>query len=170
MNLKTRLNVGIIAIAVVLVAPLVLSLQALQRLQGQTIELRDHEYAATLVIGRMRQVDDELVQNSKYLSLLATDTTLQVFRDGLTTLSAQADTVQRLTGGSPLSRVRSAVSRLQDQAPRAVTLRRAGRILAADSVVDLVLSPALQDVERMIENTEPGIAGTHLRPRSGVCG
>ncbi len=154
MNLQTRLHAGIIAIAVVLVAPLVLSLQSLQRLQGQTIELRDHEYAATLLVGRMRQVDDELVQNNRLLTVVPSDTELRLFVDGLSTLLVQADSLQRLTEGSPLSRLHPAVSRLQEQAPHAYALWRGGRTSAADSIVDLVMAPALRDIARMIDNTE----------------
>jgi signal transduction histidine kinase len=154
MNLQTRLNVGMVAIAVVLVAPLVLSLRSLQRLQEQTSELRDREYAATLLLGRMRSVHDELSQGTELLTLFPSDTTRAVFLEGLTRLAAQADTLQRLTPSAATPRLRSVVTRLYEQAPRAYALSRAGRAAAADSIVDLAMKPALTDIERVLQNTE----------------
>ena len=43
MTLQSRLNLGILAIAIVLVAPLVLSLRALQQLQLDTTSLLNRE-------------------------------------------------------------------------------------------------------------------------------
>ena len=43
MTLQTRLNLGILGIAIVLVAPLVISLQSLQKLQEGTSALLDSE-------------------------------------------------------------------------------------------------------------------------------
>ena len=154
MTLQTRLHAGIVAIAVVLVAPLVLSMRSLQRLQSETVELRDREYAATLLVGRMRSVHDELAQTTSVLTLVVSDTTRQLLLDRLRVLSRQADTLQQLVESASMSRIRAAVARLSEQAPRAYTLFRTGRTLAADSVVDLVLQPALSDIERTLQSIE----------------
>lgn len=154
MTLQTRLNAGIIAIAVVLVTPLVLSLRSLQRLQVETTSLRDREYAATLLLGRMRSVHDELSQDTELLTLFASDTTRQMLYERLTTLSQQADTLQRLTASPSIQRLRSALARLREQAPRAYDLSRRGRSRAADSIVDLVMRAALSDIERVVQSTE----------------
>jgi signal transduction histidine kinase len=154
MNLQTRLNVGMIAIVVVMVAPLVLSVRSLQRLQGQTTELRDREYAATLLLGRMRSVHDELSQGTKVLTLVPSDTTRQILMDRLETLSRQADTLQRLADVGAISRLRAAVARLSEQTPRAYTLSRTGKTRTADSIVDIVMRPALEDIDRVMANTQ----------------
>ncbi len=154
MNLQARLNAGMIAIVVVMVAPLVLSLRSLQRLQGQTVELRDREYAATLLLGRMRSVHDELSQGTKVLTLVPSDTTRQILMDRLETLSRQADTLQRLADVGAISRLRAAVARLAEQTPRAYSLSRTGRTRTADSIVDIIMRPALEDIDRVMQNTE----------------
>jgi signal transduction histidine kinase len=153
-RLQTRLNTGIVAIAVVLVAPLVLSLRSLQRLQAQTTELRDREYAATLLIGRMRTVHDELAQNTRFLTIVPSDTTRELLLHDLTTLARQADTLQHLSESASISRIRSAIARLSEQAPLAHALFRAGKASAADSIVDLVMHAALDDIDRTLQNTE----------------
>ena len=152
MTLQTRLHAGIVAIAVVLVAPLVLSLRSLQRLQVDTASLRDREFAATLLLGRMRSVQDELSQSTEYLTLFPSDTTRSLFLERLATLSLQADTLENLAEITGVLRLRSAVARLREQAPRAYDLSRRGRPAAADSIVDIVMRPAIGDVGHVLQN------------------
>jgi signal transduction histidine kinase len=140
--------------AVILVTPLALALRALHGLQVETAELRDREYAATLLLGRMRSVYEELAQTTELLTLFPSDTTRQLFLEHLRGLSAQGDSLDRLSSLGTAARLRSAVARLQEQGPRSYLLARSGRGAAADSIADLVLRPALGDVRRFIENAE----------------
>ena len=153
MTLRTRLNLGILGIAIVLVAPLVLSLRSLQSLQADTALLRDREYAATLLLGRMRAVHDELLQNTIYLSVFPSDSSQKQYVEQLTTLARQTDTLAQLTDLATVGQIRSAVSRVFEQAPRAFTFARANRTMRRDSIVDLVISPALNTVDRIIQTT-----------------
>ncbi|NUQ12665.1 MAG: HAMP domain-containing histidine kinase [Gemmatimonadaceae bacterium] len=152
MTLQSRLNLGILAIAIVLVAPLVLSLRALQRFQADTTSLRDREYAATLLLGRMRAVHDDLLQGTTYISVFPTDTARAQYLDQLQNLSRQTDTLARLTDLASVGQLRTAISRIGDQAPRAFAFARASRYTARDSVVDLLISPALLTIDRVLEN------------------
>lgn len=153
MTLQTRLNLGILAIAIVLVAPLVLSLRALQSLQNDTILLRDREYAATLLLGRMRAEHDELLQSTIYLSVFPSDSSQKQYLDLLTTLSRQTDTLALLTDIATVGQIRTATARIGEQAPRAFTFARQNRTLRRDSIIDLVISPALNNIDRIIQNT-----------------
>lgn len=153
MTLQSRLNLGILAIAIVLVAPLVLSLRALQRLQADTTAFRDREYAATLLAGRMRAVHNDLLEGTTYISVFPSDTARAQYLDQLNLLARQADTLMRLTGLANVGQVKSAVSRIVEQAPRAFAFARASRIASRDSVVDLLISPALLTIDRVLQNT-----------------
>lgn len=157
MTLQTRLNVGMLAIAVVLVTPLVISLRALRGLEAETTALRNREYAGTLLIGRMRSVHDDLTQSTEYLALFPSDDTRRLFLERLSTLAHQTDTLERLAGFVTVYRLRAAVARLSGQAPQAYDLSRRGRSSAADSIVDLVMRPALRQVERVLFSTELGL-------------
>jgi len=152
-TLQSRLNLGILAIAIVLVAPLVLSLRALQQLQAATASLRDQEFAATLLLGRMRSVHDDLVQETSILSVLPSDFNRALYAADLDLLALQTDTLDDLTESAIIQQIRSAISRLQEMAPRAFSVARAGRVRATDSIVDLAMSPALATVARAMENT-----------------
>jgi signal transduction histidine kinase len=152
-TLASRLNLGIVAIAVVLVAPLVLSLRALQELQNDTTLLRDREYAATLLLGRMRTTHDELEQSTIYLAVFPSDSSQKQYVELLQTLSRQTDTLAQLTESATVGQIRSATSRLFEQVPRAFTFARANRTARRDSIIDLVISPALLTVDRVLSNT-----------------
>jgi signal transduction histidine kinase len=153
LSLRFRLNLGILAIAIVLVAPLVLSLRALQQLQAATTTLRDREFAATLLLGRMRAVHDDLVQETGILSVFPSDFNRALYHADLELLGYQADTLKGLAEYPIIQQIRTAVSRLQDLAPRAISLARAGRGSATDSIVDLAMTPALSTIERVMAST-----------------
>jgi signal transduction histidine kinase len=153
MTLQTRLNLGILGIAIVLVAPLVISLQSLQKLQEDTTALLDREYAATLLLGRMRPVKDEINQNTAYLSVFPSDSSEKLYLEQLVTLSRQTDTLAQLTELATVGQIRSAIARIREQAPRAFNLARANRTLRRDSIIDLVISPALNTVSRILDGT-----------------
>jgi signal transduction histidine kinase len=157
MTLKVRLGVGLVAIAVVLVAPFVVALRALQGLQLETASLREREYEATLLLGRMRSLHDELKLNTEWLTLLPSDTTRLLFLERLQTLSRQTDTLQRMTGSVSVLRLRSSAARLAEQGTVAFELSRRGRSRGADSIGDLVLRPALDDIARVLQNAQTGL-------------
>ena len=152
MTLASRLNLGIIAIAVVLVAPLVLSLRALQELQKDTESLRDHEYAATSLLGRMRAVHDDLEQSTIYLAVFPSDSSEKQYIEQLQTLARQTDTLAQLTQSAGVGQLRSSIGRLFEQVPRAFDFARANRTARRDSIIDLVISPALLTVDRVLAN------------------
>ena len=153
MTLQSRLNLGILAIAIVLVAPLVLSLRALQQLQYDTTSLLDREYAATLLLGRMRAVHDELLQSTIFISVFTTDSSQKQYIEQLSTLARQTDTLATLTESATLGQIRNTTSRLFEVVPRAFAFARANRTLRRDSIIDLVISPALNTIDRVLQST-----------------
>jgi signal transduction histidine kinase len=153
LTLATRLNLGILGIAIILVAPLVISLRALQTLQQDTTLLRNNEYAATLLLGRMRDVHDELLNNTIYLSAFYSDTVQSQYMEELQLLARQTDTLAQLTQSATVGQIRSAVARLFELAPRAFENARAGRFNRRDSIIDVVISPALNIVDRVLDAT-----------------
>lgn len=154
MTLKARLHLGLLLISLIAIAPLLAALRSLRELERDTRDLRDREYAGTLLLGRMRTVGDEVRANTQWLTLMPTDTTLSLFQQRLQALSAQTDTLQRTTGTVGVLRLRSAVARLAEQGSRAYTLSSRGNTSQADSIVDLAMRPALDDIDRALRNTE----------------
>jgi signal transduction histidine kinase len=157
LTLQTRLNLGILGIAIVLVAPLVLSLRALQQVQTDTTYLQGREYAATLLLGRMRVGLDEIELNTSYIPVFYNDSIQKVYLEQLTTLSRQTDTLAQLTQSAMVGQIRSSIIRVFEQAPSAFSTARAGRIAIRDSVINELISPALATVDRILGSTGAGL-------------
>lgn len=153
LTLQTRLNLGILAIAVVLVAPLVLSLRALQQIQADTALLRDREYAASLLLGRMRVAHDEIELNTSYIPVFYSDSIQTSYVDQVQALARQTDTLAQLTESAVVGQIRSALGRVFEQAPAAFALARTNRTARRDSVINVFISPALSTVGRVLEST-----------------
>lgn len=166
MTLRLRLALGIAAIALALVAPLLVSARSLRQLSTDTAHLRDREFAATLVLGRMRAEAQELSQRTELLTLFPSDTTRQAFLERLDALSANADSLTSLTG-APSIRIKGALESLRELTPRVYALATGRRTIQADSLVDGYMRPALSDVQRTIEVTE---AALQDRMRESVLG
>lgn len=60
MKLRTRLGLGIVSITVVLLVPLILALRSLDEVHTQTRLLRDKEFAASLLLGNLRETHDNV--------------------------------------------------------------------------------------------------------------
>src|SRR5690348_12801314 len=68
MTLRSRLALGLLAIAVILVAPLLLAFQSLERFHRDIRGLRDKEFAASLTLGQLREALNDL--RSREIALL----------------------------------------------------------------------------------------------------
>jgi signal transduction histidine kinase len=153
LTLRSRLNLGILAIAIVLVAPLVLSLRALQQVQVDTTTLLDREYKATLLLGRMRIAHDEIELNTSYIPVYYSDSTQEAYLAQLTSLSRQTDTLAQLTELATVGQIRSALGRVRERAPPAFAFARRNRTAQRDSILNLFISPSLNNVQRVLETT-----------------
>ena len=60
MTLRSRLTLGLLTIAVILVVPLLFATLSLDRLHGQAKQLRDEDFRASLVLGRLRDALNDL--------------------------------------------------------------------------------------------------------------
>lgn len=157
MSLRFRLALGIAAIALALVAPLLISARSLRRLSSDTARLRDREYAATLLLGRMRGSAEELAQRTEILTLFPSDTTRAVFLDRVRTLSAEVDTLQRLTATVNLAKLRVSLIRIEAEVPDVYDLAVRRKTAEVDSLVDKDIRPILADVRRVLEVTEAAL-------------
>ena len=55
MTLRSRLALGLVTIAIILVIPLLMAVQSLDRLYGEARGLQRQEFAASLLLGRLRE-------------------------------------------------------------------------------------------------------------------
>ena len=117
MTIRARLGLGFLAIAIILVSPLVLALRALERMHDETVALRDNEFAASFLLGRIRSGTQELRAAETAMLLFPNDTTNGRMRAEIDTLFALADSLDRYGLDSAARNVRLAVQDVAQYAP-----------------------------------------------------
>ncbi|MGQ0646255.1 MAG: ATP-binding protein [Gemmatimonadaceae bacterium] len=157
MTLRTRLALGIAAMVVVMLVPLALSLRAIQDLRRDTERLRDVEFRAAVLLGRARTATQEIEQNKMYLSLFPNSPTAVQFAAKLDTLRIHIDSLGAIASTVTVPRMRASLKAVGDEAQGALKLASSGRPTLADSIIDRAITPAIDDVERILALTEQAL-------------
>ena len=154
MTLRLRLAFGLTAIALIFALPVLLAVRALDRMREETARVRDREFAATLLMGRMRENAEALGQDAQLLALFPSDTTWQNTAERLTALNNLADSLSRMVLPSETMLLKDAVRDVALRAPNVLRLATAGRTVAADSLLDRSLTPAMDRLDRAVAMVE----------------
>ncbi|MEO6444955.1 MAG: HAMP domain-containing sensor histidine kinase [Gemmatimonadaceae bacterium] len=160
MMLRTRLAIGIGGIMAFMIVPVALSVVSLNELRDDTVRIRDTEFQAAVVLGKIRATAQELDQAKIYLSILTEASTQEQFAAKLANLRALVDTLSTVNGMVGINRVRFAIRTLDAESNRAHQLAAAGRTALADSIIDRALNPALDEVNRSVSYTEQALQET----------
>lgn len=165
MTLRTRLALGIIAIAAVLVSPLYLTLRSLERLHRATEQLRGREFEASLVLGGIRTSTDDL-RRAEDIVVTLRDTSagppMGAMGASVDSLHADASSLARVWPGQPARQVELAIRDVAAFAPLEYQLIRAGEVDRADTLSNNGMRPAIARLERTIAEAEAA-----LRERTG---
>ena len=154
MTIRTRLGLGFLAVAVILVLPLIVALRALERLQDETIALRDNEFAASLLLGRMRSDTDDLRQAETALLLFPSDTTRDRMSAEIDTLALLTDSLEHYQLDSAARSVRNAVQEVAQHAPVEYADALAKRAADAERTSEERMLPAITRIERTLARAE----------------
>src|SRR4051812_6998558 len=93
MTLRSRLAVGLVTIAIILVGPLAFAIQSLYKLHGDATTLRDREFAASLAIGRLREGLTELRRQELALLFSRDVAARDAMEKGIAHIGALADSL-----------------------------------------------------------------------------
>lgn len=154
MMLRTRLAMGIGGIVALMLVPVGLSLLSLRELRKDTERIRDQEFQAAVVLGKVRAAVQELDQAKDYLSILPEEATLTQFDQKLTAVRILVDSLDQVNGIAGINRVRGALRAIADESDHAHQLAAAGRTATADSVIDKAIGPPIDDIERIVALSE----------------
>ena len=162
MTIRTRLMLGLAAIAVTLVVPLVVALRALDGAYGTTAGLRDRELSASLLLSRIRAGTEELRRAETALLFVHDVAAREQMQTALTRLSAMADSLEFYRLDTAALNVRRAVAAVADAAPREYGAALAGAALDAERISTTEVVPAISRLERSVET-----AARSLQMRTG---
>jgi signal transduction histidine kinase len=164
MSIRNRLALGIVAIALVLTVPLLSALRALERLRSEISVWSDQDFAASLLLGRMRASTEELRQAETALGIDLTEETRAAFAAEIAELTARADSLSAYTADSAARIVQRAVDEIEIVSGPQFAAARAGQVDLLDSLTILDFRPALVRVEQAIGNAERAL-GARTRDR-----
>lgn len=150
MSIRTRLALGLFAIAVVLLLPLGLTLRSLDRVHDETVALRDREFAASLLLGRMRAATEDLRSAENALLFIPEVSSREAMVLQITRLSAMADTLRGYQLREAADQIRSAITAVGRYAPLEYRAALAGNARSADTLSNRHVVPAINSVDRAI--------------------
>jgi signal transduction histidine kinase len=143
MTLRSRLGAGLVTIAIILVLPLVFAIQSLHRLHEDAQSLRDHEFVAQGLVGRIREGLNNL--RHEELGLLFTNNVAArdtVDRE-LAHLGALADSLHSYQLPKYAEDIGVVVRQIAIAAPSEYRASLAGDTARADALSRNVFVPAL---------------------------
>ena len=154
MTLRSRLILGLITIAIILVAPLVLAVQALDRLHREARALRDGEFAASLLIGRLREGLNELRRQEIALLYVHDAATRDAMQGQLRVVTHMADSLRMYDLDKWAGEVRHRINDVVAWAPREYEAALAERPDSAERISSTHLVPAMDGAERVVREAE----------------
>jgi signal transduction histidine kinase len=94
LTLRRRLAIGTVGIAIVLAIPLIISVRSLERVHKTTLDLRNGAFAASLLIGNLRQGSDDLRSAETALVVVGTPATHERMLGEITKMRTLADSLE----------------------------------------------------------------------------
>ncbi len=161
MTLRARLGLGLFAIALALIVPLLISLRSLEQLYETSRLLRDREFAASMLLGSFRERTDDARRAEDALLFIhdqKSATRMQREIDGLVSLT---DSLDRYRLDLSATRIRTSLDALRAAARDEYEQASAGRSAVAEKVSQQRTRPAIASVDSSL-----GASALTLRNRT----
>ena len=150
MTLRVRLSLSLVIIAAVLVVPLIVAQRSMQRLDRDVRGLRDGEFQASLVLGRLRDALADVRAQEVALGVAPSDTTFGRVTRALTTAHALSDSLLLYEVDSAAERIRVALRTADPAIENEWALLRAGQGAKADTLSEEIVRPAFREADRAL--------------------
>ncbi|HEV8234918.1 MAG TPA: hypothetical protein VGP84_10005, partial [Gemmatimonadaceae bacterium] len=154
MTLRSRLIVGLLTIAVILVIPLLIAVQAMDRLHRDARALRDREFAASLLLGRLRDGMNDLRRQETALLFVHDAHTRDVMERQLNVVAALADSLKAFSLDKSADAFSRNISDIVVWAPHEYAAALADHRDEAEQISSTHLVPAISSAEGSILEAE----------------
>ncbi|HJR63102.1 MAG TPA: hypothetical protein VJ803_05325, partial [Gemmatimonadaceae bacterium] len=163
MTIRSKLALGLFAIAVVLLLPLVFALRSLERLHEATVDLRNREFAASLLLAELRSSADDIRRVENAILFVRDSTSLRSMNAEIVRLGERAERLHAYDLGAAASEIGVAIAELARVIPLEFAAASSGNTAAADSLSTRHFVPGIRRVERVLSSAERA-----LRERTGA--
>jgi signal transduction histidine kinase len=147
MSLRARLGLGLLAIAVVLLIPLVLALRSLEELQTTTRLLRDREFAASLLLNSFSASVEDGRRAENALLFLHDGASKARMRISLDRLTAMTDSLDAYHLGFSPEKIRASIAADRSAAQEEYDAAVAGQNVVAEMISTQRTRPALAAID-----------------------
>jgi signal transduction histidine kinase len=154
MTLRSRLILGLLTIAIILVIPLLIAVQAMDRLHRDARALRDKEFAASLLLGRLREGLNDLRRQETALLFVHDARTRDLMDKQLTVVARTADSLKTFNLDKSADDVSRSIADIQNWAPSEYAAALADHRDEAEQISSTHLVPALSNAERSLLEAE----------------
>src|SRR2546423_4842501 len=142
MSLRARLGLGLLAIAVVLLIPLLLALRSLEELQTTTRLLRDREFAASLLLNSFSGAVEDSRRAENALLFVHDGASSHRMKVGLDRLEALTDSLDAYHLGFTREKIRAAISEIRSATSEQFDDAVAGKGVVAELISTQRTRPA----------------------------
>src|SRR4029079_8749087 len=143
MKLRTRLGLGIVSITIILLVPLILALRSLDAVHTQTRMLRDREFAASLQLGTLRSINDDVKESETAVLLTNNPQTITRIRKNIEALAATTAAFSRYIPRETASELKDAVTALSAATEAEMRALNSDAVNTADEISAQRSRPAI---------------------------
>jgi len=154
MTLRSRLAVGLVTIAIILVGPLVFAIRSLHGLHDDARALRDREFAASLLIGRLREGLNDLRREELALLFSKDLAARDAMEAEVAHVGALADSLGHFQLPAYGKLIGVSVRQIAAAAPSEYNAALAGNSALADSISAKVFVPSLGQADSVVKLAE----------------
>ncbi|CAN5284052.1 hypothetical protein BH23GEM2_BH23GEM2_02920 [soil metagenome] len=153
MTLRARLAVGMLGMGIVLLIPLLLAISALRTAEESARELGDAEFAASLLMGRVRKGLEDIRAAENALLFVHDEPSRERMVRELDRLSAMADTLNYF-GLTQASDLKAGTDSLRGATEAEYQAARAGDVTQAERISAGTILPQLESMQRSVRDAE----------------
>jgi signal transduction histidine kinase len=154
MTLRARLTAGLITIAIILLLPLLVATRSLSHLSDSARALRDGDFAASLVLGRLREALNDVRTAEMAVLFVPEEKSRETMMTRVRQVDALADSLERYHLGPSARDIRVAMSSVATGANSEFQSTLAGRPREAERTSQTTVVPALARAERAVAIAE----------------
>ena len=154
MTLRSRLVLGLVVIAAILIGPLVFAIRGIHRLQSDAQQLRDRDFAASQLIGRLRDGLNDLRREELVVLFAHTDSTLEKMDHEVKHVTALTDSLKAYDLPESARSIASTVDSVSRLGPLELEAAQRGDTTSADSLSAKHFVPALNRVDTLVKSAE----------------
>lgn len=152
--LRVRLIAGMLVLAAILTAPLLLARYSLKRLLVDIEELQSQNFRASLLLGRLRATSNLVRRGDDRVGGTRDSTGAPALRSAVETLQLLSDSLRHLSAGPSYAAVDTAVRAVTQLTALSLDAMARGDYARMDTLSSRDMQPALQELVTAVGNAE----------------